>query len=229
MDEHKFCFIICTNDELQLEECLLYISLLHIPDGYQTEIMPIRDAESMTSGYNKGMRATDARYKIYLHQDSFIVETFFLDKLLELFRLDKSIGMIGTLGTQRLSKDGIMWHEDRCGNVYLLHQHEGSHIRPLTKDFQEVEALDGLLIATQYDLPWREDLFQGWHFYDISQCMEFRRAGYKIIVPGQEKNWVIHSCGVCSLWQYEDNRKLLLKTYPEIEGSEVPTLAQTTY
>lgn len=68
-----------------------------------------------------------------------------------------------------------MWHEDRCGNVYLSDQHEGSRIRPLTRGFQEVEALDGLLIATQYDLPWREGLFQGWDIYDISQCTEFRR------------------------------------------------------
>lgn len=216
MDEKKFCFIICTNDDIQLEESLLYIRLLHIPDGYKTEIITIRDAVSMTSGYNEGMRATDAKYKIYLHQDSFIVEHFFLKQLLALFRSDKSIGMIGPLGTPRLSRDGIMWHEERCGNVYLSEQHEGSRIRLLTKGFQEVEALDGLLIATQYDLPWREDLFQGWHFYDISQCMEFRRNGYKIVVPGQEKNWVVHSCGVCSLWQYEADRKVLLQAYPEI-------------
>lgn len=216
VDEHKFCFIICTNDELQLEECILYLNLLHVPEGYQTELITIKDAPSMTSGYNEGMRATDAKYKIYLHQDSFIVEPFFLDKLLELFQTDKSIGMAGTLGTEHLSQDGVMWHEDRCGNVYLLSQHGGSCIKQFTQGYREVEALDGLLIATQYDLPWREDLFQGWHFYDVSQCMEFRRAGYKIVVPRQEKNWVIHSCGICSLWNYDDSRRLLLQTYPEI-------------
>ncbi|MCM1119873.1 MAG: glycosyltransferase family protein [bacterium] len=218
MNEHKFCFIICTNNELQLEECILYIKLLHVPEGYQTELLTIRNAVSMTSGYNEGMRASDAKYKIYLHQDSFIVEPFFLDKLLQLFQQDKSIGMIGTLGTEHLSPDGIMWHEDRCGDAYLLDQHGGSHINQFTQGYREVEALDGLLMATQYDLPWREDIFQDWHFYDVSQCMEFRRSGYKVIVPGQEKNWVIHSCGICSLLHYEDDRRLLLQTYPEICG-----------
>ena len=216
MNERKFCFIICTNDELQLQECILYLSLLHVPEGYETDLITVTDAVSMTSGYNEGMRASDARYKIYLHQDSFIVEPFFLDKLLELFRQDKSIGMIGTLGTEHLAGDGIMWHAERCGNVYLLAQHEGSNIRVLKEGHLEVEAIDGLLMATQYDLPWREDLFRGWHFYDVSQCMEFRRAGYKIAVPGQEKNWVIHSCGICSLQHYEENREILLREYPEI-------------
>ena len=216
LDEHKFCFIICTNDELQLRECVLYLSLLHVPDGYQTELITITDAVSMTAGYNEGMRASNAKYKIYLHQDSFIVEPLFLDMILGLFQRNEQIGIIGTLGTSHLSEDGIIWHSERCGNVYLLHQHKGSAIRVLEQDYQEVDALDGLLMATQYDLPWREDIFHGWHFYDISQCMEYRRAGYKIIVPAQTPNWVIHSCGVCSLLNYEENRRLLLQTYPEI-------------
>ena len=38
---------------------------------------------------------------------------------------------------------------------------------------KSVAAADGLLLATQYDIDWREDLFENWHFYDISQCMEF--------------------------------------------------------
>ncbi|MCM1543002.1 MAG: glycosyltransferase family protein [Blautia sp.] len=217
MNERKFCFIICTNDELQLQECILYLSLLHVPEGYETDLITITDAVSMTSGYNEGMNASDARYKIYLHQDSFIVEPYFLDKLLGLFQADERIGMVGTLGTERLASDGIMWHEERCGNVYLPNRH-GGKIKNPDQEWQEAEALDGLLMATQYDLPWREDLFQGWHFYDVSQCMEFRRAGYKLVVPRQEKNWVIHNCGVCSLQQYEENRILLLQEYPEIAG-----------
>ena len=31
----------------------------------------------------------------------------------------------------------------------------------------EVEAIDGLLMATQYDIPWREYLFYMWVFYDV--------------------------------------------------------------
>lgn len=215
MNEKKICFIICTNDDVQLQECILYLDLLHVPEGYQTELITVKDAASITSGYNEGMRASDAKYKIYLHQDCFIVERFFLDKLLKLFKKDKSIGMIGTLGAEILSSDGVMWHEERCGSVYLPEQHD-NEINLLKRGYREVEVIDGLLMATQYDLPWREDIFQGWHFYDVSQCMEFRRAGYRIIVPGQKKNWVIHSCGMCSLSNYEEYRHLLLQEYPEI-------------
>ena len=51
------------------------------------------------------------------------------------------------------------------------------------KPYTEVEAVDGLFIATQYDVKWREDIFDGWDFYDISQSEEFHRAGYKVVVP----------------------------------------------
>lgn len=85
-DKHKICFIICTNSEQQLQECMMYLSLLYVPEGYQTDIITVTDASSMATGYNEAMRASDAKYKIYLHQDTFIVEPYFLDYLLKLFK-----------------------------------------------------------------------------------------------------------------------------------------------
>ena len=58
-----------------------------------------------------------------------------------------------------------------------------------------VQAIDGLLMATQYDIPWREDLFQGFHFYDVSQSLEFQKAGYLIGIPNQANVWCIHYNG----------------------------------
>lgn len=219
IDKHKICFILCTNDEQQLQECMMYLSLLHIPEGYRMDVVTVTDASSMAFGYNEAMHSSDAKYKVYLHQDTFIVEPFFLDHLLNIFRKDSKIGMVGMVGAEKLSKDGVMWHEQRCGNFYRLEELAKSGfdgITHLKRGKKEVEAVDGLLMATQYDLPWREDIFHGFDFYDVSQCMEFRRAGYKIVVPAQKDNWVIHSCGAPTFWHYEENRKILLQEYPEI-------------
>lgn len=222
-DKYKICFIICTNDEQQLQECMMYLSLLHVPEGYQTDVITVTDALSMTSGYNEAMQASDAKYKIYLHQDTFIVEHYFLDYLLKLFKKDSQIGMAGILGAEKLSKDGVMWHEQRCGNFYCLEEiakSEPDNIIHLKRGHKVVEAIDGFLMATQYDIPWREDVFQGFDFYDISQCMEFRRAGYKIAVPAQKNNWVIHACGAPAFWNYNESREILLQEYPEIADSQ---------
>lgn len=218
LNAKKICFIICTNDELQLQECLLYLSLLQVPEGYETELITVTDASSMASGYNEGMRSSDAKYKIYLHQDSFIVEPLFLEKLLNIFKRDKKTGMVGIIGAEKLSKDGVMWHEERCGNFYRLNE-EVDGIVHLKRGRREVEVIDGFLMATQYDIPWREDILKGWDFYDVSQCMEFRRAGYKIVVPAQKTVWVVHACGAPSFWHYNENREIVLREYPEISNS----------
>ena len=86
VDRNKICFILCTNDEQQLDECMMYLSLLHVPDGFSVDVVTVWDAKSMASGYNEGMCSSDAKYKIYLHQDTFIVEPFFLDKLIKIFK-----------------------------------------------------------------------------------------------------------------------------------------------
>ena len=224
----KFCFIICTNDEQQLNECLLYLEQLNIPDGYEIEILTITDAASMTSGYNEAMNASDAKYKIYLHQDTFIIERDFLKKILHIFNTDSKIGMIGVVGTEKLSKDGVMWHEERCGNFYRLEEWHKMHlcedVKIIKSGRKEVDAVDGFLMITSVDIPWREDILKGWDFYDVSQCMEFHRAGYKIVVPGQRENWAIHACGAPGFGQYDYNRKIVLKEYPEIWKDQINKL-----
>ena len=96
--ENKITFIICVNDDLYYSECTFYINQLVIPEGYETEIISIRDAESMCSAYNAGMKESDAKYKIYLHQDVFIRNKNFLSDILNIFKNDSSIGMIGMIG-----------------------------------------------------------------------------------------------------------------------------------
>ena len=55
MDDKKICFIMCSNDEVFETECIRYIDALTVPQGYTVEHIVIRDACSMTSGYNEAM------------------------------------------------------------------------------------------------------------------------------------------------------------------------------
>ena len=80
MDNKKIAFIICVNNMQYYEECLRYIQELEVPDGYSTDILCIQEADSMTQGYNGGMQASDAKYKVYLHQDTFILNRNFIRK-----------------------------------------------------------------------------------------------------------------------------------------------------
>ena len=110
MDNKKIAFIICSNNELLLNECLNYLSLLKVPENYSTDILVIKDAKSMTSGYNEAMEASDAKYKIYMHQDVFILNPNFLVDILEVFAQDRKTAMIGVIGSMIMPASGVMSH-----------------------------------------------------------------------------------------------------------------------
>lgn len=108
MNDKKICFIICYNDDKYISECLHYINRLTVPDGYLLDVLTVKNADSMTSGYNAAMNETDAKYKIYMHQDVFIVNINLLEDILKIFE-DKNVGMLGVVGTPNMPENGCMW------------------------------------------------------------------------------------------------------------------------
>lgn len=216
MNDRMFCFIICSNDQLYTQECLYYINHLNVPEGYGVDVLTIEGASSMTSGYNEGMHYSDAKYKVYLHQDVFIINRDFIQNCLQIFQSDERIGIIGNVGAAKLPASGVMWDADRFGKVYEQHNYETvllSNDIKNGKAYMEVETIDGFLIVTQYDIEWREDLFDKWDFYDVSQCMEFIRHGYKVVVPRMNEPWCVHDCGFVNLGNYEEERIKFVKEY----------------
>lgn len=191
----KIAFITCVNNEEQYEECVLYLQQLNMPPNVEAEVIAVREAESMCQGYNLGMAQTDAEYKVYLHQDTLLVNKNFVYDILEIFA-DKSIGALGVIGARSLPASGVWWDGMRIyGDV--LHACEPECVvrsdgMSAPEPYIDVEAVDGLLLAVHGDLSWREDLFTGWHFYEISMCKEIQRTGRKVVIPHQERYWCIH-------------------------------------
>lgn len=214
---NMIAFIICVNDEMYFEECKYYIEQLDTPTGYSIDVIGIWDANSMCAAYNLGMQSSDAKYKVYMHQDVFIRDRHFVEKVLRIFQNNEEVGMIGMVGGIGVPRNGVVYPSWNVGRVDCR-EPDLSYVLLCGPEQTEdviVDAIDGLLIATQYDLPWREDLLRDFDFYDVSQAFEFRRAGYKIVVPYQEMPWVIHDCGFAKLRKYDRNRRICLREYPE--------------
>lgn len=221
MNDRKICFIMCTNHAHYEAEAMRFISKLNVPEGYCVDAISIKEAKSLTSGYNEGMQASDAKYKVYLHQDVMIVEPNFIAHMLKVFD-DNTVGMIGMVGTLELPENMIPWWSERIGMIYTSNV---SGIKKLEfeaavdKDagYTKVEAIDGLLMATQYDIPWREDLLDKWDFYDVSQSIEFRKRGYQVVVPYMETPWCIHDDGFVNLVNYYGEREKIIREYKKEE------------
>lgn len=218
LDAGKVAFITCVNSEDWYSECRLYLEHLELPAGMKAEFIPVHGAASMCAGYNTGMQQSDAKYKVYLHQDTLVVNKHLVRDLQKLFA-DETVGAVGVIGCRSLPRSGVWWDGLRTyGRVLHACEPESvvdSHCREPEGLCQEVEAVDGLFIATQYDIPWREDLFTGFHLYDTSLCKEMQRRGLKVVVPNQEKDfWCIHCPKEKPLAsEYKEYRKIFVKEY----------------
>ena len=215
LDENKICFITAVNDDVKYKECKAYIDKLTVPKGMSVECKMIYNGKSMTSAYNQAMLLSDAKYKIYLHQDLMIIEPNFLQILIDMFQKHPEIGIAGVAGSENVPESGVWWDGHIRGQFIDSHtgelrvyQYEYSDVDPL-----EVSMLDGLILCTQYDVKWRDDLFTHWHFYDVSQTMEFRRAGYQAAIIPSKLPLVEHRSGVVSLENYGDELQKFEREY----------------
>ncbi len=196
-DSGKIAVIFCTNSEIMEQECIKYLRRLTVPEGMKLEIISAWNAKGMCFGYNRVMRMTDAKYKLYIHHDSFIIKTDVLLRLMDLFGDDREWKLLGIAGST-VMEENYYWASYKPEQVrYNLYQDRIletilSRSVVMEDKVDAAKAVDGVFIATSTDLPWREDLFDEWHFYDISQCYEFERKGYKAGLINDDSPWMLH-------------------------------------
>lgn len=218
MNKQKICFITCVNDEVAYQESLLYINNLIRPNDFDLEFIAVRNASYITKAYNEAMQSSDAKYKVYLHQDMFIINKRFIIDIVELFSKYPQVGLIGMVGTKYIAKNGCLWADPKMmyGKGYDSHtgRMELYVFQETLFEYESVQTVDGCIMITQYDIPWREDLFTGWHFYDLSQSFEFLRKGYEVASPKQIESWIIHDCNIINVNNgWEKYRQIFLNEY----------------
>lgn len=220
IDINKIDFICCVRDKNKFNLTLDSIKQLNIPPQFKASIITLENKESYTSSYNAAMQKSNAKYKVYLHDDITILNKNFIYDILNIFNSSSNIGLIGVVGAKSMPHNGIWWESDRIyGKIYDSHTGfmQLLEFNTIHNEYEKVEVIDGLIMITQYDLPWREDLFNGWHFYDISQSFKFRKNGYEVVVPRQNLAWCKHDCGIFKEHeQFEYYRKTFVNEYLNI-------------
>ncbi|WP_026517153.1 glycosyltransferase [Butyrivibrio sp. MC2021] len=183
MDDRKFCFISCVNPEGN-DRIADEICKLQVPEGYNVEYFGVSDVSSMCAGYNEAASISNAKYKIYMKQNIEFCNIFLLYDLLRIFNSSSKIGMVGTLGVDRMPVDMITEHG-------ILYGPDSEKTILVDNEYKEVLAVAGNFIATQVDMPWDENNIDDWYFYALSQCALMRQKGYKVVVPGQKSGaWI---------------------------------------
>lgn len=217
LDAGKICFIMAVNNQEKALGALECIKHLKCPPGKKIEFISLENKASMTDAYQHGMEQSNAKYKIYLHQDVTILRDDFLLRLIDEFSRYPQCGIMGVVGSRKLPASGIWWEDSHLlGAIY--DNHEGyvkryCYANEASYSSMEAAALDGLILCTQYDVDWRQDIFCGWDFYDISQCMEFKRCNLTVRVLSQNEPLILHMCGQNLLQNYDMWREKFLQEY----------------
>ena len=134
---------------------------------------------SLTKVYNKGLKESVNDIVVFMHDDLILETPNMAPKIIKLFEKHPEYGIIGIAGTDKLTS-GRWW--DNRENMFGVvgHIHEGKrHVNHYSKGvfndvLKDVVIVDGLFFMVRKSLLKKEfnEQFEGFHFYDISFCVE---------------------------------------------------------
>lgn len=230
MNENKICFIYCVSDEYLFSESARYINNLYVPEGYEIEILPISGAENIAAGYNYAMSYTDAKYKVYLTENAFLLSPTFLLEILVLFQAHSNLAAIGVIGSKDVPVSGKISESDyRFGRYYsnasgTMEEHQ---FRKPSSIYESIVLVEGILV-TQYDTGWDEGKFSTHEYTIASQCIRLLSEGLEVGVPQQKNPWLlVDSQTVDDTYSCEEDRKVFLDAYSSTLFPKVSILIPT--
>jgi len=168
---------------------------------------------SLTQIYNKGLKESVNDIVVFMHDDLILETSNMTPKIVKLFEKHPEYGIIGIAGTDKLTSG--MWWQNRENMFGVVgHIHEGKrHVNHYSKGvfndvLKDVVIVDGLFFMVRKSLLKKEfnEQFNGFHFYDISFCVENQFEGVKIGLT--TKFGITHKSVGITNKQWEKNKLL---------------------
>lgn len=190
MDLQKIAVIIYNNNGIGYDKEIEYLSQLNVPAGMKVDIITLDDSVNRFVMYNQSMMQSDAKYKIYMDDRSIILNPDFFAEVIELFKEEK-VGAIGVWGTSQLSTTGDFAITNSLTGKIVFDNGDNFDGKEIIDKYFTAQILGQGIFVTQYDVRWRNDIFSSNIYWTESQSLEFRRLGFKCIVPRQIEPWLL--------------------------------------
>lgn len=148
----------------------------------ELDIIQTSHPTSIFLAYNDAMQKAKFPVKVFMHQDVDLLDTNWLNKVLTAFSSDKTVALVGLVGTKKLGDRGFWWESGRehiVGELYSG-QEKADWKYNTAKEMNYVECVDGFFMATNQPFPFDANM-TGFHFYDMDYSRTVRKLGYKIV------------------------------------------------
>jgi tetratricopeptide (TPR) repeat protein len=180
--------IFCSVDDAKCAATIeLYDRLFH---RAPYELIPIRDAHSLSEAYNRGIASSKGDVIVLSHDDIDILDSNFAGRLHHHLR---QFDVVGVMGATRMTGPGWNWSWHPHLRGWITHRSPDDlewapavvDPRPIAGD---VVVLDGVLIAGRRrvfeQIAFDEETFDGFHLYDIDWSYRAAQAGCRLGVAG---------------------------------------------
>ena len=142
---------------------------------------------SLTQIYNMGLNDSKNEIVVFMHDDLILETSNITPKIIKLFEKHPEYGIIGIAGTDNLTS-GVWWQnrENMFGVVGHLHngkKHVNHYSKGVFNDkLKDISVIDGLFFMVHKERIKKgfNEEFGGFHFYDISFCVDNLLEGVKI-------------------------------------------------
>jgi hypothetical protein len=178
-----FSIIICSIDDRKSARIQAHYRALLA--GHAHEIILIRDAKSLSEGYNRGFAQSSGEILIFSHDDIEILSDDFAPRLLRHLNTHDVVGVAGT--TLLLGPTWITAGQPQIHGC-ITHRLPASFLfECFGPPSAKVQAIDGVFMVARRKvleaIPFDEATFDGFHLYDLDFSYRVHLAGFSIAVP----------------------------------------------
>lgn len=163
--------------------------------GCDYELVVIDNSEnrySIFEAYNEGIRRANGEILCFMHNDVLFHSTGWGNAIINHFKEDDQIGLVGFAGTHFLPDTPMYWYSSPFVSQRNLNNDQGCVEEHFHEDWFgerniiEVVAVDGFCFFARKNLfggiTFDEETYKGFHLYDMDICMQVIQLGYKVCV-----------------------------------------------
>tara|TARA_R100000900_G_scaffold146332_1_gene135743 strand:+ start:159 stop:1799 length:1641 start_codon:yes stop_codon:yes gene_type:complete len=200
-----------------------FVEIIKATSGvHNIEVIPYENPGkySLTELYNKGLKDSANNVVVFCHDDIKFDTKNWGRKVLNHFKKNKELGILGVAGSRYMPSSGKWWEDFSKMHGAVYHEHEGKRwLSRYSKDIgnylDDVVLVDGLFFGVNKNnikLDFNEEV-SGFHFYDVDFSFSNYLAGVKVSVCSNIK--ITHlSIGMTNN-EWEKNREVFAEKYKE--------------
>ena len=169
-----------------------FVEIIKATSGvHNIEVIPYENPGkySLTELYNKGLSESSNDLVIFCHDDIKFDTKNWGRKVLNHFKKNKDLGILGVAGSRYMPSSGKWWEDFSKMHGAVYHEHEGRRwLSRYSKDIgnylDDVVLVDGLFFGVNKNnlkLQFNEDV-SGFHFYDVDFSFSNYLEGVKVSV-----------------------------------------------